>query len=240
MFTADRVSIPKSTTVKLRQSADFVDDIMEFAREDLIGFKRPLAAAFAYTTPFFFIFAYTLGGPIGLLQLSAMYFAITIAGLYLVGKINWPTIVSEFDRKTAEKRRAAADLRCGFAERNFLTLARAPRFFEYEGGVIVFADAGDFKTLFLAIEDSPSDLRWALYVSGELERRVWRWLSLPISREIVKFQASASKLANVRAPRRINSIDAFEAISEALGAPQDGAIVHRPFVEVVEIVEQAL
>lgn len=239
MLNTDRVAIPANVEVRLKRSAQFVDNVMDFAREDLIGFKRPLAAAFAFTAPLVMAFVYHAGGLTHLLQVGASYLIVGGAGLYLVGKQAWPELVKEFEAKTIEKRRAAADLRCGFGESSFLNLARAPRYFEHENGVLVFADAGDFKTLFFSIEKDDGDERWNLYINGELDRRVWRWLRLPVSRDIVKFAAEASKLQRaVNETQYIRSIDAWEAINTSLGEPLDGAIIHRPFDEVVEAVER--
>ncbi|MFZ5618937.1 MAG: hypothetical protein ACOZAA_16605 [Pseudomonadota bacterium] len=241
MLNTDRVAIPATVEVRLKRSAQFVDNIMDFAREDLIGFKRPLAATFAFTAPLVMAFVYQAGGVVHLLEVAASYFIVGFGGLYLVGRQAWPQLVSEFETRTIEKRRAAADLKCGFGELSFLNLSRAPRYFEHENGVLIFADAGDFKTLFFSVEKDDSDERWDLYINGELDRRVWRWLRLPVSRDIVKFSTEASKLAGAHSdPLRIRSIDAWEAINTSLGEPLDGAIIHRPFDEVVEAVERML
>ncbi len=241
MLNTDRVAIPAPVELRLKRSAQFVDNIMDFAREDLIGFKRPLAAAFAFTAPLVMAFVYQAGGLAHLLQVGASYLIVGGGGLYLVGRQAWPGLVREFEAKTIEKRRAAADLRCGFSELSFLNLARAPRYFEHENGVLVFADAGDFKTLFFAIENADSDERWNQYINGELDRRVWRWLRLPVSRDIVKFSTEASKLQRtVKDAQRIRSVDAWETINTSLGEPLDGAIIHRPFDEIVDAVERML
>lgn len=241
MLSTDRVAIPAPVELRLKRSAQFVDNIMDFAREDLIGFRRPLAATFAFTAPLVMAFVYEAGGLAHLWQVALSYFIVGGGGLYLVGRQAWPRLVDEFEARTVEKRRAAADLKCGFGEQSFLNLGRAPRYFEHDNGVLVFADAGDFRTLFFTIDRNHDDSRWSLYLSGELDRRVWRWLRLPVSREIVKFSTEASKLAGARGdPRRIKSIDAWEAIHASLGEPLDGAIIHRPFDEVVESVERML
>lgn len=241
MLNTDRVAIPAPVEVRLKRSAQFVDNIMDFAREDLIGFKRPLAATFAFTAPIVMAFVYHSGGLIHLFQVGASYFIVGFGGLYLVGRQAWPGLVTEFEAKSIEKRRAAADLKCGFGELSFLNLSRAPRYFEHQNGVLVFADAGDFRTLFFSIDKAESDERWNLYINGELDRRIWRWLRLPVSRDIVKFSTEASKLATVSTdPQRIRSVDAWEAINLSLGEPLDGAIIHRPFDEIVETVERML
>lgn len=239
MLNTDRVAIPAPIEVRLKRSAQFVDNIMDFAREDLIGFKRPLAATFAFTAPLVMAFVYQMGGLTHLLQVAASYFIVAGGGLYLVGRQAWPELVDQFEHKSLQKRRAIADLKCGFSELSFLNLSRAPRYFEHENGVLVFADAGDFRTLFFSIEKDARDERWNAYINGDLDRRVWRWLRLPVSRDIVKFSTEASKLTGVRGdPQRIRSVDAWEAINVALGEPLDGALIHRPFDEVVESVER--
>jgi len=240
MLNTDRVAIPAAVEVRLKRSAEFVDNVMEFAREDLIGFRRPLAAVFAMTSPVVMAFSYQAGGWTHFVSIAASYIIVAAAGLYLIGREQWPGLVEAFEVRAIEKRKAAADLRCGFGEASFLNLTRAPRFIEHENGVLVFADAGDFKTLFLSISSYKNDPRWNLYINGELHRRVWRWLRLPISREIVKFSCEASKLAPMSEVPIIDSIDAWEAVNTALGEPLDGAVIHRPFDEVVEAVERLL
>jgi hypothetical protein len=241
MLNTDRVAIPAPVEVRLKKSAQFVDNIMDFAREDLIGFRRPLAATFAFTAPLVIAFVYYAGGLVHMLQVGASYLIAAGGGLYLVGRQAWPGIVDQFEHKTMQKRRAIADLKCGFTELSFLNLSRAPRYFEHENGVLIFVDAGDFRTLFFTVDKDARDERWNLYVNGEFDRRVWRWLRLPISREIVKFTTEASKLPGVQSdPQRIRSIDAWEAIHVSLGEPLDGAIIHRPFDEIVEAVERML
>ena len=245
MLNTDRVAIPAPVEVRLKKSAQFVDNIMDFAREDLIGFKRPLAATFAFTAPLVMAVVYQAGGLTHLLQVGASYLIVGFGGLYLVGRQAWPEIVDKFETRSIEKRRAIADLKCGFGELSFLNLTRAPRYFEHDNGVLVFADAGDFRTLFFSIDNSVRkggrDERWDQYINGELDRRVWRWLRLPVSRDIVKFSTEASKLPTVHSdPQRIRSVDAWEAINVSLGEPLDGAIIHRPFDEVVESVERML
>jgi hypothetical protein len=238
MLSTDRVAIPAQVETRLKRTAQFVDNIMDFARDDLIGFRRPLAATFAFTAPLVMAFAYHAGGLMPLVQISASYLAVGAGGLYLVGRQEWPGLVRQFEEKTLEKRRAAADLKCGFGESSLLNLTRAPRYFEHENGVIVLADAGDFKTLFFSIERDHRDERWNAYVNGELDRRVWRWIRLPVSRDIVKFSTEASKLARTQSdPSRIRSVDAWEAVNVSLGEPMDGAIIHRPFDEIVNSIE---
>ncbi len=240
MLSTTRVDLPTAVENRLRTASGFVDNIMEFAREDLIGFRRPIAATFAFSTPVFLAAVYYSTGMMGLFEASIGYFLVAGAGLALVGRQIWPGLVEEFETRATAKRRAIADLKCGFGESGFLNLIRSPRFFEFDHGVLAFADAGDFRTLFFWITDDTDDARWSLYAAGELNRRVWRWLRLPISREIVRFSTEGSRLALESGPAEIDSIDAWEAIHAALGEPLDGAIIHRPFSEIVETVERLL
>ncbi len=104
--------------------------------------------------------------------------------------------------------------------------------------MIALADAGDFRTLFFSIPKGVEDPRWRLYADGEMDRRVWRWLRLPVSREVVKFSTEGSKHGRADRVPFVDSVDAWEAINVALGEPLDGAIIHRPFAEVVDMVER--
>jgi hypothetical protein len=238
MLNTDRVALPAPVEANLKAASDFVDNVMEFARDDLIGFRRPLAATFAISAPLVLSLVYHAAGPIAALQAGSAYFAIAGLGLMVVGRQLWPGLVEEYETRAMVKRRALADLRCGFGEASFINLARAPRFIEHENGVLALADAGDFRTLFFSIERDEHDPRWVLYQNGDLHRRVWRWLRLPISRALVKFAAEGSKLPQPAKPYRARSIDAWEAINVALGEPLDGAIIHRPFDEVVDTVDR--
>jgi hypothetical protein len=175
-----------------------------------------------------------------MIEIAVGYFLVAGAGLVLIGSNLWPGLVDEYDARASAKRKAIADLKCGFGEASFLNLVRAPRFFEHAGGVIALADAGDLRTLFFDIENGDNDPRWALYRSGDLNRKVWRWLRLPVSRELVKFVTEGSKHASGPKARSIESIDAFEAIHVALGEPLDGAVIHRPFDETAETIERLL
>ncbi len=238
MLSTARVALPANVEVRLKNSSEFVDNVMEFARQDLIGFRRPLAATFAFTAPIVFASVYHATNVATLIQAAVAYFTITGAGLYFVGRELWPQLVERYQARALEKRKAAADLKCGFGEAAFLNLERAPRFFEYANGVLALADAGDFRTLFFSITNEPDDPRWVPYMEGEMHRRVWRWLRLPISREVVKFSAEGSKHVQFGDAPQIDSIDAWEAINTALGEPLDGAIIHRPFAEVIDMIER--
>ncbi|MEM8772832.1 MAG: hypothetical protein AAGD92_14390 [Pseudomonadota bacterium] len=238
MLSTARVSIPVPVEARLKSEAEFVDNVNQYAREDLIGFKRPIAAAFALVAPVALALVYQGAGLTATLQVGALIAGIVAGGIIVVGKQEWPSIVAEFQAHANAKKKAVADLRCGFGESSFLSNGRAPRFFEHEHGVLVLADAGDLKTLFFDISNDDTDPRWALYESGEMYRRVWRWLRLPVSRELVKFTAEGSKLNQRRKPSEISSIEAWEAVNVALGEPLDGTVIHRPFDELAEMIER--
>lgn len=240
MLTTARVEIPAPVVARLKHAADYSDNVNDYAREDLIGFKRPVAAAFALVLPLTLAFAYHAGGPMMVLQLGVAVILMVSFGIYVIGREEWPRIVARFQDSVMAKRKAIADLRCGFGESSFLSNGRAPKFFEHANGVLALADAGDLKTLFFDISKDGLDPRWALYESGEIRRRVWRWLRLPVSREVVKFSTEGARLARVEAAPMIPSIEAWEAINVALGEPMDGAIIHRPFDEVIDDINRLM
>lgn len=240
MLTTARIALPAPVEARLKNAADYSDNVNDYAREDLIGFNRPIAAAFALVSPVVLALVYKVEGLASTLQAAALISAVVVAGLVIVGKQEWPKIVAKFQHRATAKRKAIADLRCGFGESSFLSNGRAPSFFEHEHGVLVLADAGDLKTLFFSIANDGADPRWDLYMNGDMQRRVWRWLRLPVSREVVKFTAEGSKMAGSGDALVIDSIDAWEAINIALGEPLDGSVIHRPFTETTEMVERAL
>ncbi|MEM9706863.1 MAG: hypothetical protein AAF850_12400 [Pseudomonadota bacterium] len=240
MLSVESVDIPPRVRARLEASSAFVDNVTEFAREDLVGFRRPLAAAFALTAPIVLAMVYDTFGLTPTFKLASCYSIVAVAGLYLVGRNMWPELVAQFEARTEEKRRAVADLKCGFSELSFLVLSRPPYFIAHKFGVLVFVDAGDFRTLFLSIANDGTDPRWRLYKSGELSRRIWRWLRLPVSRELVRFRTEGTKVKARGSAPMIKSIDAWEAINLAIGEPIDGAIIHRPFEDVVDAVQALL
>ncbi|WP_411817899.1 hypothetical protein [Hyphococcus sp. DH-69] len=240
MLTTARVDIPGTVAAKLRRTANYSDNVNDYAREDLLGFSRPVAAAFALLAPLTLAFTSYSSGLIVTAQIATIISGLVACGLVVIGREEWPNIVAKFQSCVSMKRRAIADLRCGFGEASFLSNGRAPRMFTYEHGVLVLADAGDLKTLFFDIANDGSDPRWDIYESGELNRRVWRWLRLPVSREIVQFSTEGSRLVLERESEHIGSIEAWESINLAMGEPLDGAIIHQPFDEIVEMIERLL
>lgn len=235
MLNTARVALPPPIEIRLKNASEFVDNVTEFTRDDLIGFRRPLAATFALSAPLLLPFIYQLGGLEETVKWAAVYCAMAAFGLLLVGRQAWPGLVQEFEARSIAKRKAVADLRCGFGEASFISLSRAPFFVEHEHGVLAFADAGDFRTLFFSVSNDGFDPRWAFYLHGELNRKVWRWLRLPISREVVKFSSEGSKVGQPGEIPKIDSIDAWEAVHVALGEPLDGTIIHRPLDEVIDM-----
>ncbi|WP_425408524.1 hypothetical protein [Hyphococcus sp.] len=239
MLTTARVDIPAPVAARLKAAAEYSDNVNDYAREDLIGFSRPISAAFALVAPLAIAFAYQ-ADPWFAVQIAGAIIMLVAGGLYVIGRQEWPNIVAKFQDCVMTKRKAIADLRCGFGESSFLSNGRAPQFFAHDHGVLLLADAGDMKTLFFDISNDGTDPRWELYESGEICRRVWRWLRLPVSREVVKFSTEGARLARIGEPPRIKSIEAWEAINVSLGEPMDGAIIHQPFDEVIDNVKRMM
>lgn len=238
MLSTARVSIPSSVQSRLKTEASFADNVHDYAREDLIGFKRPIAAVFALMAPITCALGYYNGGITSTVLYGLFIIALVGAGIYFAGKRAWPSIVDAFQEGTNAKRKAVADLRCGFGESYFLSQGRTPRYYEYEHGVIILTDAGDLKTMFFDIQKSDADRRWSLYKNGNIHRRIWRWVRLPVSREIVEFTCEGSKMVRKAKSRKISSIEVFEAVNLCLGEPMDGEIIHRPFDELTDAVDR--
>ena len=96
MLSTARVSIPVPVAARLQSSAAFNDNVNDYAREDLIGFKRPIAAAFALIAPVAVAFVYQGAGLASALQVGLIISLIVGVGVYFVGKQEWPNIVAEF------------------------------------------------------------------------------------------------------------------------------------------------
>ena len=56
----------------------------------------------------------------------------------------------------------------------------------------------------------------------------------------MKFTTEGARLARVSDAPVIPSIEAWEAINVSLGEPMDGAIIHRPFDEIVDDVNRLM
>ena len=238
MLSIARVEIPAPIQAHLKRAAEYSDNVNDYAREDLVGFNRPIAAAFALIVPLALAVVYQGAGPMATIHSALMFVLVVGAGLVIIGKQEWPGIVAKFQSCASAKKKAIADLRCGFGESSFLSNGRCPRFVEHEHGVLALVDAGDLKTLFFDISNDGTDERWALYKAGDLNRRVWRWLRLPVSREVVKFSTEGSKLASHGDAWVIKSVEAWETINVALGEPMDGSVIHQSFDEIADMVER--
>ncbi len=240
MLTTSRTTLPDPIATRLKIAAEFVDDLSQFARDNLLGFKRPIATTFALVAPVLFALVYYTFDLPTVSKLALFFCIIAFAGIYLVARISWPTVVEEFQIQSVARRQAIADLRCGFGESSHLNLSQAPRFYEHANGLLVLADAGEWRTIFFSIDSAGEDPRWAFYLNGDLDRRVWKWVRLPVSHEVVAFSSVGTKLPQTEHMRTISSIDAWEAVNLALGEPIDGSVIHLPFDEAVEVAESRL
>lgn len=240
MISVDRVALPPQIEAQLKSAAAFVENVNDFAREDLIGFKRPLARTFAIAGPIGLAFVAHAFGWAQVIEWALAYAVVTAGGLYLVGRDLWPSIVVAYEKQSVKKRRAIADLNCGFGEASHLIHRRAPLCVEHDNGVLIFADVGQLHTLAFIVANDGVDPRWDFYVKGELNRKVWRWLRLPISRDVVRFTAQGTRTGGALQARRVPSPEVFAGIMAALDAPVDGAVLHMPLDDVIEAVDRRI
>lgn len=240
MLTVARIELPKSVASRLQAEADFSESFAEFARENLVGFRRPAATAVALIGPIVIAFVYMASGPLSALVTALVFSSAAAVVLGIAAWINWGGIVSDYAARQKARRRAADDLRAGFGEEIALPLAKAPKFYEHEHGVIVLAPAGPWKTIFFDVPGFEGDSRWYLYLNGDLHRRHWRWLRLPTSGAVAQFEATGERLARIGDTPYVEAPEAWEAVQAALGEPEDGAIIPYTFEDAVGLVEARL
>ncbi|MEM9169663.1 MAG: hypothetical protein AAGC56_08400 [Pseudomonadota bacterium] len=238
MLRSERTAIPQSVEARLQRLAAFSKSPTDFARDDLVGFRRPLAAVFALTAPIIAAFVFHTAGIGPTVKTAALYTAYVAIGLVIVGRLEWPRLLEAYEEREAAKKRANADLKCGFSQVNHLRQTRAPMFVEYDHGVLVLADAGDLRTLFFSIPADDRDPRWERYRGGDLHRRDWRWSRLPVSGEIYRFSTLGPMIERPRGIWRVSSIDEWEALHVSFRDPQDGDLLPFAFDDLAERVSQ--
>ena len=240
MLTTETVALPDDVARSLRTEAAFAETWNTFLREHLAGFRQPVAATAALVGPVLVAFTYAMADFVAMREVAAT-FGLT-AAMFVLGAwyVNRHEIRAAFARHTDAAQRAKRDLKAGQAEAMDLDLRAQPVFYEHEHGVVVLADAGQGRTLYFDVDGDGFDPRWFLYVNGDLHRRRWSWLRLTGSGCVRALRAEGVRLTAGAETPYVTAPDAWEAVSLALGEPQDGDLVDMPFGEVVRTVDRLL
>ena len=240
MLTANTVPLPDEVARALRTEAAFSETWNTFLREHLAGFRQPVAATAAIIGPILIAFTYAASGAVAMREV-AMTFGLTTA-MFVLGAwyVNRRDIRAAFARHTAVAQSAKRDLKAGQADAVDLDLRDRPAFYEHEHGVVILADAGDGRTLYFDVDGDGFDARWFLYVNGDLHRRRWSWLRLKGTGAVRGMRAEGACLPDRQDTPYVKAPDAWEAVSLALGEPQDGEVIDMPFAEVTRTVDRLL
>ena len=240
MLTVAEVDLPVSLQKRLREEANFAETFAQYTRENLIGFRRPLALAAAIIGPVLFAFVYHVAGFLTLLEV-AVSFSVS-ATMFVLGGwyVNRRRIRDMYVRQTRARKDAKVDLKAGTGEAVNLSMKNQPVFYEHEHGVICLADAGEGKTVYFDVDSLEEDPRWYLYINGDMHRVNWSWMRLKGSGAVAEFAASGQRLARIGDTPYVEAPDAWEAISVAMSEPQDGDIVDRPLEGVKETISRLL
>ena len=240
MLTIAKVDLPISLRKRLQEEAAFSDSFNHYTTENLIGFRQPVATAVAVVGPILFAFIYYVTDFLTLVEVAGS-FALSAAAFLLGGwYVNRHGIRDSYQRHTKARKNAKANLRSGVGESVALTMKTAPVFYEHEHGVICLAAAGEGKTLYFNIDSFENDPRWFIYINGDMHRPNWRWIKLMGSGAVAEFEASGQRMAKIGDTPYVEAPDAWEAISIALGEPEDGAIVEKPLEDVTAIISRLI
>ncbi len=240
MLTVAEIDLPQSIQKRLREEAAFAESFAAFTREHLIGFRQPAAVAAAIIGPVLLAFVYYSSDFVNTLNV-AMTFGITTL-LFLLGAwyVNRRAIRDAYVRQTRARREARADLQAGVGEAVYLKMVQQPLFYEHEHGVICLADTGDNRTVYFDVDSFENDSRWFLYINGDMHRDTWRWMRLMGSGAVAEFSASGQRMSKIGDTPYVEAPDAWEAISIALGEPQDGDIIDMPLEKVLTTISRLL
>jgi hypothetical protein len=120
-----------------------------------------------------------------------------------------------------------ADLASGLVLRHTLLRDERHAFVPHEHGVVHLCPADPARTLFLdlsSITDDPRHDHW--FAKGLIDRARWTWFTTTSGAVQLGFEADGDPV-----PRRV--VDGLDdaALFEALGSPEDGAILDRPWSE---------
>ncbi|MEM9422626.1 MAG: hypothetical protein AAF986_08990 [Pseudomonadota bacterium] len=225
MYTCDLIDLPGTVRARLKERASFAEGFAAFSREHVAGFRQPVAAASAFIFPVLLAFTYLVSDLVSTLETLTIFTMTTALFLFGAWYTNRGRIREDYQHRTLARRRARADLKLGQGQRMSLQLQSPPVFYEHEQGVIILAEAGEAKTLFFNVDGNGHDPRWFLYLNGDMHRNDWNWIRLGGSGDVMEFKATGRRLIGFGDPPYVDAPDAWEAVSLALGEPQDGDVV---------------
>jgi hypothetical protein len=240
MLTVAEVDLPVSLQKRLKQEAAFSESFNQYTRENLMGFRQPVAVAVALVGPILIAITYHATDFLTMIEV-AWSFGITAASFLLGGwYVNRRRIRAAYARHTQARKEAKADLKAGCGQSVNLTLTQQPVFYEHEHGVICLADTGEGSTVYFDVDSMTNDPRWFLYINGDMHRASWSWIKLMGSGAVAEFEATGNRLAKIGDTPYVEAPDAWEAISLALGEPQDGDVIDVPMEEVINTISRLL
>ncbi|MGV6800441.1 MAG: hypothetical protein ACWA5L_00790 [bacterium] len=225
MLSVAEVELPVSLQKKLREDAAFAESFNEFTKENLVGFKQPAAVAISVIAPVLLAFVFYVSDFITFVDIATSFGITSLMFLLGAWYVNRGKIRDAYQRQTRVRKEAKADLRAGLGQAVQLSMKVEPVFYEHEHGVICLADSGDGQTIYFDVDSAENDPRWFLYINGDMHRSEWNWIKLLGSGTVCEFQVSGSRLAKIGDTPYVEAPDAWEAISIALGEPQDGDII---------------
>lgn len=240
MHTIARVEIPRSVRSELEGAVGVVDSAIDFFRRRLFTTTNATVVLAFILAAVFITGAALREGPDAAMRAAIVFFVGWSAATLFAVVATYPGVARDLAEAKKRGKVAIRDLEAGYGEHNALELARPPRFFEHDYGILVLADAGFCETLYFDIAKSDHDPRWQLYLDGALYQRSWRWLRLARSKAIVDFIAAGARLSSRDPVYFVDAPDAWEAVAQVLGQPRDGEIIRLTFDDAVFNVERAL
>ena len=240
MLTVAQIDLPMNTKKRLQEEAAFADSFSSFTRENIIGFRQPVAMAVSLILPVMGAFVYSVGGLASISQIAVPFGLSTTCFLLGGWYVNRRAIRDAYIRRTRARRDAKANLRAGVGEHTKLDLKHTPIFYEHEHGVICLADSGDGRTIYFDVDSLEQDPRWFLYINGDMHRSLWTWIRLMGSGTVSNFEARGQRLAKIGDTPYVEAPDAWEAISIALNEPQDGDVIDQPLSDVQDTISRLI
>lgn len=240
MLTIAEIDLPPSARERLRERAAFTDSFERFTRLNILGFNQPVAACAGLMIPLVIAVAYAASDFWTTLQVTSVFLFATSLLLFGTWIVNRTFLRRAYDQATEARKQAKADLKVGRGDEMALTIKTPALFFENADGVVVFADAGDDRTVFFNIHADREDPRWFLYLNGDLHRERWSWIRLAKSREVFGFSAAGHVRTEPGHPLYVEAPEGWDAIALALGDPADGDLIDMPLHEVERTISRLL